>query len=224
MNRLISHGLSGPCASMFESNTWPDVMDVRFLGQMIFRIVDKSSYKSFPEEDCKCALYNINTKESSHFATFPPALILPCILAGCPKEVCVECGEPRSRIIEKTGQSTYEKVKDESWRQMNEHAVEKGIVPSRPNSGQTRLPNGTQPHLDAAPAETTGWTRCKCNAGFRPGITLEPFMGTAVTAMVAYQNNRDYVGCELNPEYIKLAEKRIRAESDKYGLLEIQPK
>jgi len=28
----------------------------------------------------------------AHFATFPPALIEPCILAGCPKFTCSECG------------------------------------------------------------------------------------------------------------------------------------
>jgi DNA modification methylase len=29
----------------------------------------------------------------AHFATFPPALIEPCILAGCPQEVCGACGQ-----------------------------------------------------------------------------------------------------------------------------------
>jgi DNA modification methylase len=41
------------------------------------------------------------------------------------------------------------------------------------------------------------------------GIVLDPFMGSGTTALVAYKNNRNYVGCELNEEYIKLAEKRI---------------
>jgi DNA modification methylase len=30
----------------------------------------------------------------AHFAVFPPALIKPCILAGCPAACCPECGAP----------------------------------------------------------------------------------------------------------------------------------
>lgn len=41
------------------------------------------------------------------------------------------------------------------------------------------------------------------------GIILDPFMGAGTTGMVAKRNNRNYVGIELNPEYIKIAEKRI---------------
>jgi len=41
------------------------------------------------------------------------------------------------------------------------------------------------------------------------GIVLDPFMGAGTTALVARKLNRQYVGFELNPEYIKIAEKRI---------------
>lgn len=60
----------------------------------------------------------------AHFATFPPKLIEPCILAGCPVS----------------------------------------------------------------------------------GIVLDPFMGSGTTGMVALQNQRNYIGFELNPEYIKIAD------------------
>jgi hypothetical protein len=43
--------------------------------------------------------------KEAHFAVFPPALIEPCILAGCPSRVCAECGEPWVRVVEKTGKS-----------------------------------------------------------------------------------------------------------------------
>jgi len=75
----------------------------------------------------------------AHFATYPPKLIEPCILAGCPES----------------------------------------------------------------------------------GVVLDPFMGAGTTALVAYRNNRNYVGIELNPEYRELAEKRIDTERDKYALLEV---
>jgi len=41
------------------------------------------------------------------------------------------------------------------------------------------------------------------------GIVLDPFMGAGTTGLVAKKLNRNYVGFELNPEYIKIAESRI---------------
>lgn len=42
------------------------------------------------------------------------------------------------------------------------------------------------------------------------GVVLDPFMGSGTTGVVAKQNHRNYIGCELNPEYIKMAENRIK--------------
>lgn len=41
------------------------------------------------------------------------------------------------------------------------------------------------------------------------GIVLDPFMGAGTTAVVAKKLNRNYIGIELNPEYIAIANKRI---------------
>jgi DNA modification methylase len=41
------------------------------------------------------------------------------------------------------------------------------------------------------------------------GIVLDPFMGSGTTAVVAKNLFRNYVGIELNPEYIKMAEERL---------------
>ena len=41
------------------------------------------------------------------------------------------------------------------------------------------------------------------------GVCLDPFMGSGTTAVVAKRLGRHYLGIELNPEYIKIAEKRI---------------
>lgn len=47
-------------------------------------------------------------------------------------------------------------------------------------------------------------------AGSRPGdIVLDPFMGSGTTAAVALQHGRQYLGCELNPEYGQLQQERI---------------
>jgi DNA modification methylase len=45
-----------------------------------------------------------------------------------------------------------------------------------------------------------------CPAG---EIVLDPFMGAGTTALVAKKNGCKYIGCELNPEYIEIAEKRL---------------
>jgi DNA modification methylase len=44
------------------------------------------------------------------------------------------------------------------------------------------------------------------------GIVLDPFMGAGTTALVARKLGRNYIGFELNPKYIKIAEKRIANE------------
>ena len=41
------------------------------------------------------------------------------------------------------------------------------------------------------------------------GIVLDPFMGAGTTAVVARKLNRNYIGYELNPDYIMIAERRI---------------
>lgn len=41
------------------------------------------------------------------------------------------------------------------------------------------------------------------------GVVLDPFMGSGTTAHTALRLGRQYIGCEINPEYIKLANKRL---------------
>lgn len=41
------------------------------------------------------------------------------------------------------------------------------------------------------------------------GVVLDPFMGSGTTAVVAKRNGCNYVGCELNPDYIEMANRRI---------------
>jgi site-specific DNA-methyltransferase (adenine-specific) len=42
---------------------------------------------------------------------------------------------------------------------------------------------------------------------------LDPFMGAGQTAIAALRTGRNYVGFDIDPEYVALAEKRIAAES-----------
>ena len=41
------------------------------------------------------------------------------------------------------------------------------------------------------------------------GIVLDPFSGAGTTGVVSLQNGKEYIGIELNPEYVKISEDRI---------------
>jgi len=48
--------------------------------------------------------------------------------------------------------------------------------------------------------------------GSRPGdLVLDPFLGSGTTAVAAARLGRRFIGCELNPDYVRMAERRLRA-------------
>lgn len=50
-------------------------------------------------------------------------------------------------------------------------------------------------------------------AGSKEGDTiLDPFSGSGTTGIVAIANDRNYIGCEANSDYVKLSEKRFTKE------------
>ena len=49
-------------------------------------------------------------------------------------------------------------------------------------------------------------------------IVLDPFMGSGTTCFVANKLGRHYVGIELNPEYVEMAERRIGLEKSQLNL------
>ncbi|HUV82875.1 MAG TPA: site-specific DNA-methyltransferase [archaeon] len=87
----------------------------------------------------KRTVWTVNTKpfKEAHFAVFPPKLITPCVLAGCPKD----------------------------------------------------------------------------------GTVLDPFNGAGTTGVVALKYGRNYIGIDLNPEYIEMSRKRIEKANQQMGLL-----
>jgi DNA modification methylase len=57
-------------------------------------------------------------------------------------------------------------------------------------------------------------------AGSKPGdLVLDPFMGAGTVALVAIKARREYIGCELNPQYAEMAEKRVAGEAAQERLL-----
>lgn len=47
------------------------------------------------------------------------------------------------------------------------------------------------------------------------GTVLDPFTGSGTTGVVAKRLGRNFVGCEINPDYVKMAADRIAAEPER---------
>jgi len=55
------------------------------------------------------------------------------------------------------------------------------------------------------------------------GWVLDPFSGSGTTGIVALNNNRNYIGIDLNPEYNEIAERRIQKECTNVSIVERNP-
>lgn len=44
----------------------------------------------------------------------------------------------------------------------------------------------------------------------KKGVVLDPFIGSGTTGLASLKHGRDFIGIDLNPEYIKIAEKRLK--------------
>jgi len=53
---------------------------------------------------------------------------------------------------------------------------------------------------------------CECDSGFNKGIVLDPFFGSGTTGIVAKRLGRDFIGIELNKDYVKIAIKRMKMD------------
>jgi site-specific DNA-methyltransferase (adenine-specific) len=50
---------------------------------------------------------------------------------------------------------------------------------------------------------------CACNAVVRPGVVLDPFLGSGTVAAVASRLGRHWLGIELNPAFARLTDQRL---------------
>ena len=55
---------------------------------------------------------------------------------------------------------------------------------------------------------------CICQARWRPGIVLDPFIGSGTTAVVAQRLRRDWLGIELNPDFVAMARGRVASTEE----------
>ena len=152
----------------------------------------------------KRTVWTVATKPfaEAHFATFPEKLIEPCILAGTSERgVCPECGKPWIRQVGK--QTIY---LSNAAKAGTTALAGKGHTSSQVRENHDiRLGPCTQ-------TETIGWLpSCSCSCDPVPAVVLDPFFGAGTTGLVAKKLGRCFIGIELNPEYIGMAQKRVAA-------------
>lgn len=136
----------------------------------------------------------------AHFATFPEALVEPCIKAGASERgACPECGAPWRRVVE-----AHRLRRDE-------------LDPSDPRyrphqySGSYEKING-KGDAGFRSSTTLGWApSCTCGCEETvPCVVLDPFGGSGTVAKVARDLGRSSILIEINPEYVQIAKKRLR--------------
>lgn len=138
--------------------------------------------------------------KGAHFATFPQALVEPCLLAGSSPAACSICGAPWLRIVE-------------SRRLLDgEHEIKGGWTSADPlDSGRSMEPTGYRHSRVQTRRRTVGWqASCEHDAPGARCCVLDPFAGVGTTGVVAARHGRDFLGVELSKRYAGLALGRVR--------------
>lgn len=147
----------------------------------------------------KRSVWIVNTDKSSeaHFATFPPLLIEPCILAGTSEAgCCSKCGTPLERIIERQGGPPEGDHRKQELKECKT-AHETGTVAGSALSDIYR-------QYGYPSKRTVGWkANCNCESEIAPCIVLDPFAGSGTTIETAMRLGRYAVGFDASPVYVK---------------------
>jgi hypothetical protein len=142
---------------------------------------------------------------NAHYATFPEALVEPCILAGT-SEVgcCPACGAPWLRAT----------------------AVEYVNPGNRTTNGPRAIENH---HITAGYTQrlvrrvtTLGWEpSCSCDAGEPvPATVFDPFAGTSTVGVL--RRGRSFLGIELNPESVRQSRARIEGAAPLFNIGKVE--
>ena len=164
---------------------------------------------------------------SGHLAPFPEELVERAVLLACPEQVCMTCGKPRKRIIERTDE--LDSSRPQARRAMElarEHKLSPAHIAAIQATGISdagkalRVQTGTGRNAPEvrrlaeeakialggyfreftfAKKRTIGWTSCECDGPYRPGLVLDPFKGTGTTLRVASRLGRSAVGVDFAP-------------------------
>ena len=152
----------------------------------------------------KRSVWTVTTQPypEAHFATYPPDLIKPCILAGTSaRGCCSKCGAPHERLSEFVGPDGRSEI-----RSQNSKGKESLM-------GDNMIDHGTRGSFNSGGAvlqrKDAGWQpTCQCAAPIVPCTVLDPFGGSGTTGAVALELGRKATLIELNPKYAELIQQR----------------
>jgi len=162
-----------------------------------------------------------------HLAPFPEELVERALVIGCPPATCTECGEPLTRVLKRTTQldesrpqalramEIYEEsdLTEEHIRAVQAVGISDAGKAMEIQDGTGRNADDVQELADEAKEvlggyfreftfsnkETAGWSGCDCGVETKPGVVLDPFMGSGTTLEVAARMGYSSIGIDLNP-------------------------
>lgn len=134
-----------------------------------------------------------------HYASYPTELVRRCVAAGTSEQCCAECGAPwRRRMADPVpvaGRGSRNRVRKLAGAAGNDR-LSTHMGSSVPREPTKRALHGWEPS-------------CGCDAPTVPATVLDPFAGTGTTGVAALQLGRSFVGIELKPAYVRMAERRL---------------
>ena len=137
-------------------------------------------------------------------------LIEPCILAGCPEKVCVDCGTPYEQKVETKRIPRWELPEDD-----------KRYRPKKYENAHDKLNGSTRDHITET--KIIGLQKkCNCQTNkTKGGTVLDIFGGSGTTGIVANSHERDSILIELNKDYVNIMKKRFNDELGLFSKLKI---
>ncbi|MEE9925984.1 MAG: site-specific DNA-methyltransferase [Brucella anthropi] len=173
---------------------------------------------------------------SDHLAPYPEELVDRIITLACPEQVCVHCGKPRRRIVERTAEldpsrpqakRAMELAKAHALTDAHIAAIQATGISDAGKAMKTQTGTGRNSasvkklaaeaklalggyfrEFTFAKRRAVGWSDCGCQGPFRPGIVLDPFMGTGTTLRAATSAGRSAIGVDLARETDSIGSKR----------------
>lgn len=133
----------------------------------------------------------------AHYAVWPKELVRVLVDEMCPRRVCSTCGQPSRRQVE-AEPSPYNGLPGIAERRSNGRS--KG--PLGPGSV------GIKHDAEGRRARTVGWSDCGHDT-WRPGLILDPFVGSGTTLEVASGMDRESIGIDLDERNAELARERV---------------
>jgi hypothetical protein len=184
---------------------------VESTGEKLNWWMERHGGRYYPDRRNKRSVWSIATEPypDAHFATYPTALVEPCVKAGTSERgCCPACGAPWRRVLKKT--SVIPIDYNGKWNLANPQASGRRMLA---NAHARRQAGESHDNPFPAP-RTVGW-EATCTHGHNPTpcTVLDPFCGSGTTGLVTLRLGRRFVGIELNRDYVAMARRRIAEDA-----------